>query len=58
MNLKIKPFSDEINSIYKNHSHFHQGDAGLDLYIIKDAKHGATIEQSNVVNAKLNKFLF
>ena len=25
---------------------------------IKKAKHGATIEQSNVVNAKLNKFLF
>ena len=29
-----------------------------DLYIIKNAKHGATIEQSNVVNEKLNKFLF
>ena len=29
-----------------------------DLYIIKDAKHGATIEQSKVVNEKINKFLF
>ena len=29
-----------------------------DLYIIKNAKHGATIEQSKVVNEKLNKFLF
>ena len=29
-----------------------------DLYIIKDAKHGATIEQANIVNEKLNKFLF
>ena len=29
-----------------------------DLYIIKKAKHGATIEQSNVVNVKINKFLF
>ena len=28
------------------------------LFIIKNAKHGATIEQSNVVNEKLNKFLF
>ena len=28
-----------------------------DLYIIKKAKHGATIEQSKVVNEKLNKFL-
>ena len=29
-----------------------------DLYIIKDAKHGATIEKSKVVNEKINKFLF
>ena len=29
-----------------------------DLYIIKDAKHGATIEQSKVVNEKISKFLF
>ena len=28
------------------------------LFIIKNAKHGATIEQSNIVNEKLNKFLF
>ena len=28
------------------------------LFIIKNAKHGATIEQSDVVNEKLNKFLF
>jgi len=28
------------------------------LYIIKNAKHGATIEQANVVNEQLNKFLF
>ena len=36
MNLKVKPFSDDIYSMYKNHSHFHQGDAGLDLFITKD----------------------
>jgi pimeloyl-ACP methyl ester carboxylesterase len=28
------------------------------LYIIKDAKHGATIEKSDVVNEQLAKFLF
>ena len=28
------------------------------LFIIKNAKHGATIEQADVVNEKLNKFLF
>ena len=36
MNLKIKTFSEDIQSMYNNHSHFHQGDAGLDLFIIKD----------------------
>ena len=36
MNLKIKPLSDDIYSMYDNHSHFHQGDAGLDLFITKD----------------------
>ncbi len=36
MNLKIKPFNKYIFSMYKNHSHFHQGDAGLDLFIIEN----------------------
>ena len=36
MNLKIKPLSDDIYSMYNNHSHFRQGDAGLDLFITKD----------------------
>ena len=36
MNLKIKPFNKNIFSMYKNHSHFHQGDAGLDLFIIEN----------------------
>ena len=29
-----------------------------ELYIIKNAKHGATIEQAEAVNQKLNNFLF
>jgi len=40
--------SEEISKEIKN----------SDLYIIKNAKHGATIEHANVVNEKLNKFLF
>ena len=28
------------------------------LFIIKNAKHGATIEQANVVNEKINSFLY
>lgn len=36
MKLKIKTFSEDVQSMYNDHSHFHQGDAGLDLFIIKD----------------------
>ena len=36
MFLKIKPFSDLVKKMYENHGHFHKGDAGLDLYIIKE----------------------
>ena len=40
MNLLIKPFSLEVKTMYENHGHFHDGDAGLDLFII----HEQTIE--------------
>jgi len=36
MKLYIKPLNKEAKTIYKNHGHFHQGDAGLDLYILED----------------------
>ena len=36
MHLKIKPFSEDIFSMYKDHNHFYQGDAGLDLFIIEN----------------------
>ena len=36
MKLKIKPFNDSIKSLYINHGHFHDGDAGIDLFVIKD----------------------
>ena len=35
MYLKIKPFSDDVRNYYKNHGHFHDGDAGIDLFVIK-----------------------
>ncbi|NHZ85677.1 MAG: dUTP diphosphatase [Planctomycetia bacterium] len=40
MDLLIKPFSLEAKKMYENHSHFHDGDAGLDLFVI----HEQTIE--------------
>ena len=36
MNIKIKPKSKAVESMYKNHGHFHKGDAGLDLFIIEN----------------------
>ena len=36
MKLKIKPLNDIAYELYKNHGHFHDGDAGLDLYVIED----------------------
>jgi len=35
MDLKIKPFSSKVKQMYENHGHFHDGDAGLDVYIIE-----------------------
>ncbi|MDG2266544.1 MAG: hypothetical protein P8L91_06125 [Candidatus Marinimicrobia bacterium] len=36
MHLKIKTLSVNAHELYKNHGHFHQGDAGLDLFIIDE----------------------
>ena len=36
MILKIKPFSLEVKSLYENHRTFHDGDAGLDLFVIHE----------------------
>ena len=36
MKLYIKPHNDTALELYKNHGHFHEGDAGLDLYVIED----------------------
>ncbi len=40
MHLKIRPFNLETKEYYTDHSHFHDGDAGLDLFVI----HGQRIE--------------
>ncbi len=34
MHFQIKPFSDSVKSLYERHGSFHEGDAGLDLFII------------------------
>ena len=33
MHLKIKTGDENIKSFYENHSHFHEGDSGLDLFV-------------------------
>ena len=34
MHLKIQPLSTHARDLYQNHGHFHDGDAGLDLFVI------------------------
>ena len=36
MHLKIKPFSEDVKKMYENHGHFHDGDAGLDLFVVTE----------------------
>ena len=36
MHLKIKPFNSSVRSLYENHGHFHDGDAGIDLFVIDE----------------------
>lgn len=36
MKLRIKAFNDRAKELYENHSHFHSGDAGLDLFVVED----------------------
>jgi dUTP pyrophosphatase len=36
MHLKIKPLNETAREIYSDHGHFHEGDAGLDLYVLED----------------------
>ena len=36
MKLFIKPLNKRAKQYYQDHGHFHDGDAGLDLYIIED----------------------
>jgi dUTP pyrophosphatase len=36
MELLVKTLNDKANKLYKNHGHFHDGDAGLDLYVLED----------------------
>ena len=38
MNLNIKILNQNATKYYKNHGHFHKGDAGLDLYILHNMK--------------------
>ncbi|NQV38185.1 MAG: dUTP diphosphatase [Candidatus Marinimicrobia bacterium] len=34
MHLRIRPFNLETKQYYQDHDHFHEGDAGLDLFVI------------------------
>ena len=36
MKLFIKPYNETAWEFYRNHGHFHDGDAGLDLYVLEN----------------------
>ena len=36
MDLSIKIMNEEARDMYLNHGHFHEGDAGLDLYVVEE----------------------
>ena len=36
MKLFIKPHNDTTREFYRSHGHFHEGDAGLDLYVLEN----------------------
>eukprot|EP00920_Eleutheroschizon_duboscqi_P027638 GHVT01067737.1.p1 GENE.GHVT01067737.1~~GHVT01067737.1.p1 ORF type:complete len:222 (-),score=11.03 GHVT01067737.1:668-1333(-) len=36
VHLKIQTIRDDAAELYKNHGHYHAGDAGLDLYVVED----------------------
>ncbi len=36
MQLNIRPFSMEVKAFYEHHGHFHDGDAGLDLFVVHE----------------------
>ena len=50
MHLKIKTLSASAQELYANHGHFHEGDAGLDLFIINQL----TIQPGETVVIKSN----
>jgi dUTP pyrophosphatase len=49
MYLKINPLNEIAREMYANHGHFHEGDAGLDLYVLEDL----TIEPGETKAIKL-----
>tara|TARA_B100000900_G_scaffold398928_1_gene400875 strand:- start:312 stop:749 length:438 start_codon:yes stop_codon:yes gene_type:complete len=36
MHLKIKPRNSSVSRMYEKHRQFHAGDAGLDLFVVKE----------------------
>jgi dUTP pyrophosphatase len=36
MNLRIKALNTRTKKVYSDHGHFHEGDAGIDLYALED----------------------
>lgn len=51
MRLKIKPFNATVKELYENHGHFHNGDAGIDLFIINEQT--ITAEETKLIHLQI-----
>jgi len=40
MHLKLLPINQDVNDMYQDHSTYHEGDSGLDLFFIEDTNIG------------------
>ena len=36
MHLKLKPDNESVKALYENHTSYHEGDSGLDLFTTND----------------------
>ena len=52
MHLKIKADSDTIRATYENHTNYHQGDSGLDLFVPEDV-----VVPANTIGFKINHLI-
>ena len=52
MHLKIKPENQAVKASYENHSEYHEGDSGLDLFV-----HGEVVVPAKALGFKIDMMI-